>query len=99
MNASDGADAPRADAAVNIGILTAAAFLCYGGLNIAHLGFYRDDWAYLYKMIEAGSLPDVLRMGEAMQKKHDADMSKFTGESHNYSFKRPKRKVLSRYKR
>jgi len=34
--------------------------------------------------------------GAEMQKKHD-EMSKFKGESHSYSFKRPKRKVLSRY--
>lgn len=35
--------------------------------------------------------------GAEMQKKHDSEMSKFKGESHSYSFKRPKRKVLSRY--
>ena len=43
--------------------------------------------------------PNVTAKGEAMQKKHEADMSKFTGEAHNFDFKRPKRKVLSRYKR
>lgn len=37
--------------------------------------------------------------GEEMQRKHDADMSKFTGEAHSYSNKRPKRKVFSRYAR
>ena len=37
--------------------------------------------------------------GEEMQKKHEVDMSKFTGEAHNFDFKRPKKKVVSRYKR
>jgi len=36
--------------------------------------------------------------GAEMQRKHD-EMSKFKGEAHSYSFKRPKRKVLSRYAR
>lgn len=34
--------------------------------------------------------------GAEMQRKHD-EMSKFKGEAHSYSLKRPKRKVLSRY--
>ena len=36
--------------------------------------------------------------GAEMQRKHD-EMAKFKGESHSYSFKRPKRKVVSRYVR
>ena len=37
--------------------------------------------------------------GAEMQKKHDAETAGFKGEAHGYSFKRPKRKVLSRYTR
>lgn len=33
--------------------------------------------------------------GREMQKKHD---KKYSGESHNYDSRRPKRKVVSRYK-
>ena len=36
--------------------------------------------------------------GKAMQVKHD-EVAKYTGESKSYSFKRPIRKVVSRYAR
>ena len=36
--------------------------------------------------------------GKEMERKH-AEMSKYKGESHSYSNKRPVRKVLSRYAR
>lgn len=36
---------------------------------------------------------------EAIDAKQRAETSQFKGEAHGYSFKRPKRKVLSRYSR
>ena len=45
----------------------------------------------------------ITAKGRAMEKKHAADMGQkakphtFTGEAHSYDFRRPKRKVMSRY--
>ena len=37
--------------------------------------------------------------GAQMEAKHEADMHGLTGKASSYSFKRPKRKVLTRYSR
>ena len=57
------------------------------------------------KFIVAGKAHEVKHSSDPAREKIDAaqrkktEISKFTGESHGYSFKRPKRKVQSRYAR
>ena len=74
---------------------------------------YRKNMAYRHMHGIAFTAKKVVVGGKAHEVKHSTDpsrekidakerqkaeMSNFKGEAHGYSFKRPKRKVLSRYK-
>jgi len=74
---------------------------------------YRKNMAYRHihgipftakNVVVGGKEHKVKHSTEPSREKIDAaqrqkaDMSKFKGEAHGYSFKRPKRKVLSRYR-
>lgn len=54
----------------------------YGGMN--NLGAMRGN--------------QETAKGARMEAKHEKDMSRIHGESHSYDHRRPKRKVVSRYK-
>jgi len=73
---------------------------------------YRKNMAYRHihgipftakNVVVGGKEHEVKHSTNPQREKIDAkqreEISTFKGEAHNYSFKRPKRKVLSRYKR
>jgi hypothetical protein len=65
---------------------------------------YRKNMAYRHMHGIPFTAQKVVVGGKAHEVKHSTDpkrekTAKFKGEAHGYSFKRPKRKVLSRYTR